>query len=52
LGIITEVAIHIFFITEFISVKTGTIDKAIELAKANPIFKISGCIEVREMQQI
>lgn len=37
------------FITGFMIVKTETIEEAVELAKANPIFKIGGNIEVREV---
>jgi|SRR5690606_23501770 hypothetical protein len=37
------------FISGFMVVKTETIEEAVELAKANPIFKIGGNIEVREV---
>ncbi|MBT1696403.1 transcription initiation protein [Fulvivirgaceae bacterium PWU4] len=37
------------FIAGYIIVKTATIDEAVELAKANPIFKTGGNIEVREV---
>jgi hypothetical protein len=37
------------FISGYIIVKTDTIEEAVELAKANPIFKIGGNIEVREL---
>lgn len=37
------------FISGYMIVKTETIEEAIELAKANPIFKIGGNIEVREI---
>ncbi|WP_293312121.1 YciI family protein [Pedobacter sp. UBA5917] len=37
------------FIVGYVIVKTDTIDEAIELAKNNPIFKIGGSIEVREL---
>jgi len=37
------------FISGYIVVKTDTIDEAVELAKGNPIFKIGGNIEVREV---
>jgi hypothetical protein len=39
------------FISGYVIVKTETIDEAVELAKANPIFKIGGNIEVREVMQ-
>ena len=37
------------FISGYIIVKTNTIDEAVEMAKENPIFKIGGSIEVREV---
>lgn len=37
------------FIVGYVIVKTATIEEAVELAKANPIFKIGGNIEVREV---
>lgn len=37
------------FISGYIVVKAGTIDEAVEMAKGNPIFKIGGSIEVREV---
>lgn len=37
------------FISGYIVVKTETIDEAVEMAKSNPIFKIGGNIEVREV---
>lgn len=37
------------FISGYIVVKTDTIEEAVEIAKENPIFKIGGCIEVREV---
>lgn len=37
------------FVSGFMVVKTDTIDEAIELAKANPILKIGGSVEVREV---
>jgi hypothetical protein len=37
------------FITGYIVVKTETIEEAVEMAKSNPIFKIGGSIEVREV---
>lgn len=39
------------FISGYVIVKTETIEEAVELAKANPIFKIGGNIEVREVIQ-
>lgn len=37
------------FISGYIVVRTETIDEAVEIAKANPVFKIGGSIEVREI---
>lgn len=37
------------FISGYIVVKTETIEEAVEIAKENPIFKIGGSIEVREV---
>lgn len=37
------------FVSGYIIVNTETIEEAVELAKANPIFKIGGNIEVREV---
>lgn len=37
------------FISGYVIVKAETIDEAVELAKGNPIFKIGGNIEVREV---
>jgi hypothetical protein len=37
------------FISGYIIIKTETIEEAVELAKTNPIFKIGGNIEVREL---
>ncbi len=37
------------FITGYIVVKADTIDEAVQLAKGNPIFKLGGSIEVREV---
>lgn len=37
------------FIAGYIIVKVETIEEAVEIAKANPIFKIGGNIEVREV---
>lgn len=36
-------------VTGYVIVKTETIDEAVEIAKANPIFKIGGSVEVREI---
>lgn len=35
------------FITGYMVVKTATIEEAVELAKANPILKMGGSVEVR-----
>lgn len=37
------------FISGYIVVSTETIDEAVEIAKGNPIFKIGGSIEIREI---
>ena len=37
------------FIVGYVIVRTATIDEAVEMAKENPIFKIGGNIEVREV---
>ncbi|PSL42903.1 hypothetical protein CLV51_110120 [Chitinophaga niastensis] len=37
------------FISGYVIVKTANIEEAIEFAKANPIFKIGGSVEVREV---
>lgn len=37
------------FISGYVIVKTDTIEEAVEMAKANPIFKIGGNIEIREV---
>jgi hypothetical protein len=37
------------FLVGYVIVRTETIDEAIEIAKENPIFKIGGNIEVREV---
>jgi hypothetical protein len=37
------------FIAGYVIVKTDTIEEAVEIAKENPIFKIGGNIEVREV---
>jgi hypothetical protein len=37
------------FISGYVIVRTETIDDAVALAKANPIFKIGGSIEIREV---
>lgn len=36
-------------VTGYVVIKTETIDEAVEIAKANPIFKIRGSVEVREI---
>lgn len=37
------------FISGYVIVKTNTIEEAVAIAKENPIFKIGGSIEVREI---
>jgi len=37
------------FISGFMIVKTDTIEEAVELAKSNPIYKIGGNVEIREV---
>lgn len=37
------------FIVGYVIVRTETIDEAVEMAKENPIFRIGGNIEVREV---
>jgi len=37
------------FISGYIVVRTETIDEAVEIAKANPVFEMGGSIEVREV---
>ncbi len=37
------------FIAGYVLVRTDTINEAVEMAKANPIFKLGGNIEVREI---
>ena len=37
------------YISGYMVVSTATLEEAVEIAKANPIFKIGGCIEVREV---
>ncbi|MGJ1362679.1 YciI family protein [Sphingobacterium spiritivorum] len=37
------------FISGYIVVKTDNIDEAVALAKSNPVFKIGGSIEIREV---
>lgn len=39
------------FIAGYVIVKADTLDDAVELAKGNPIFKIGGNVEVREVIQ-
>ncbi|GAA4800172.1 YciI family protein [Olivibacter ginsenosidimutans] len=40
------------FISGYLIVKTATIEEAVELAQANPILKIGGTIEVRELVKL
>src|SRR5690606_13208720 len=37
------------FISGYIVIKADTIDEAVEIAKGNPIFKVGGNIEIREV---
>ena len=37
------------FIVGYVIVRTETIEEAVEMAKGNPIFKIGGNIEIREI---
>ena len=37
------------FIVGYVIIKASNIDEAVEMAKSNPIFKIGGNIEVREV---
>lgn len=37
------------FINGYIVIRTETVEEAVEIAKLNPIFKIGGNIEVREV---
>ncbi len=37
------------FVSGYIVIRTDTIDEAVEIAKQNPIFKIGGSIEIREL---
>ncbi|MGQ8867635.1 YciI family protein [Myroides sp. TSA_177.3] len=37
------------FLSGYIVIRTETIEEAVEIAKQNPIFKIGGSIEVREI---
>jgi Uncharacterized protein conserved in bacteria len=39
------------FVSGYVIVKSDSMDEAIELAKANPIFKLGGSVEVREVMQ-
>lgn len=39
------------FISGYIVVRTETIEEAVELAKGNPVFKVGGNIEVRELMK-
>ena len=47
-----EIAEYAVFISGYLIVRTETIDEAVELAKANPIFKIGGNVEVREIVKL
>ncbi|MDW9381422.1 YciI family protein [Chryseobacterium sp. JV558] len=40
------------FISGYIIVRAESIDEAVEMAKGNPIFKIGGNIEVREILKV
>lgn len=40
------------FISGFMIIKSKNIEEAIEIAKRNPIFKLGGSIEVREIKQM
>ncbi|CAD0225703.1 transcription initiation protein [Chryseobacterium sp. D764] len=40
------------FISGYIIVRADSIDEAVEMAKGNPIFKIGGNIEVREVLKV
>ncbi len=40
------------FVSGYMLVKTDSMDEAIELAKANPIFKVGGNVEVREVVKL
>ena len=40
------------FVSGYMIVKTETINEAVEFAKANPIFKVGGSIEVREIVKL
>ncbi|MET3037268.1 YciI family protein [Chryseobacterium sp. NRRL B-14859] len=40
------------FISGYIVVRAESIDEAVEMAKGNPIFKIGGNIEVREVLKV
>lgn len=39
-------------VTGYVIVKTETIDEAVEIAKANPVFKVDGSVEVREIAKL
>lgn len=39
------------FVSGYVVVKADTIEEAVEMAKGNPIFKIGGNIEVRELMK-
>lgn len=40
------------FVSGYMIVKTDTVDEALELAKANPIFKVGGSVEVRGVAKL
>ncbi|TDX02332.1 YciI family protein [Dinghuibacter silviterrae] len=40
------------FIGGYIVVKTETLDEAVQLAKASPLLKVGGSVEVREVMQV
>lgn len=40
------------FVSGYIIIRTETIEDAVDIAKESPIFKIGGCIEVRELVKI
>lgn len=40
------------FVSGYMIVKTDTINDAVELAKSNPIFKVGGNVEVREIVKL
>ena len=40
------------FVSGYLIVRAETIEEAVELAKTNPIFKVGGSIEIREVVQL